>query len=485
VSLKAVIRRLRYGIVGRLFISHVLVAVLTALTFVLVLTVVLLLAVNTQGFIQDEFYQAYAETVVLEWQVGADSQLAASAKEENDFAAPENGYGLIVREGVVVFRSGAAPCAIGERVAVCAPEWQDPAAVQAQGRALTVGGMSWVDVALPLTTGGWALARGPQPSLVAALGQLDDMLFDLLQGVALLLVLVALFAAPASAVLVWLLAHRLLRRFARFAETSRRFAAGDLTARVRDARPDEVGELAQGFDAMADALGQTVYALRELSRANAALATQAERAAVQSERLRLARDLHDDLAQRLFSLATTAAALPDVIAHDSPAGAQRARQLAELAESTLVGLRALLVDLRPNGVLEQGLAASLRALCAEWAARSGITPEVSIALANERFPLAVQRAVYHIAQESLHNIARHAGARSVTVSLVEGRQHLTLSISDDGSGLLPEREPAAHGHFGLIGMRERAEALGGTLVVECETAHGTTVRATLPVSEPV
>src|SRR6185436_15433223 len=108
-------------------------------------------------------------------------------------------------------------------------------------------------------------------------------------------------------------ARPLGRRLSTLTQASRRFAAGEFSVRVRDRNRDEVGELGRQFDDMAGVLEQNVGVLRDMVQRNAELAQQAEQVAIQAERVRLSRDLHDAIAQRLFSLSVSTATLPDLI----------------------------------------------------------------------------------------------------------------------------------------------------------------------------
>jgi len=232
---------------------------------------------------------------------------------------------------------------------------------------------------------------------------------------------------------------------------------------------------------MADSLALNMDNLRDLAKRNAELAQQAEESAIQAERLRLSRDLHDDIAQQLFGLSFSAATLPEVIEHDQQEGVQRARAIAAHAEQTLLSLRALLVELRPSAVLTGGLAEALHALCASWQATHRIPVQCSIVLTGKHLPAAVEDVLYRVAQEALNNVAKHAYASSVAVSVVEGQRQVTLSTTDDGKGFDPSWI-TGNGHFGLISMRERAHVAGGSLAIESDTTCGTTVRLTLPLA---
>jgi NarL family two-component system sensor histidine kinase LiaS len=168
-----------------------------------------------------------------------------------------------------------------------------------------------------------------------------------------------------------------------------------------------------------------------------------EETAIQAERLRLARDLHDDIAQQLFSLSAQAAALSEQFARDPTQAAQQANAVAALADQTLLDLRAILVDLRPTQVIQRGLAEALQDLCQRWQAAHGIPVECAIALAGRYLPNGVVDGIYRVAQENLSNVAKHAQAHAVVVSLVEGQRQITLSMTDDGHGFDPARPDAS------------------------------------------
>jgi NarL family two-component system sensor histidine kinase LiaS len=139
-----------------------------------------------------------------------------------------------------------------------------------------------------------------------------------------------------------------------------------------------------------------------------------------------------------------------------------------------------LVDLRPTQVMQRGLAEALQDLCQRWQAAQGISVECAIALAGRYLPNGVVDGIYRMAQESLSNVAKHAQAHAVFVSLVEGQRQVTLSVTDDRHGFDPARG-ASGSHFGLVSMHERAHALGGMLLIERDTSRGTTLRLTVPL----
>jgi len=285
--------------------------------------------------------------------------------------------------------------------------------------------------------------------------------------------------AGISWALLQVLARSSVQRMNRIIETSQRFAGGDLRVRIRDSRRDEIGVLARQFDDMADTLEHNILVLRELAEHNVELAEQVEQTAIQAERARISRDLHDAIAQRLFSLSAGTAALPGLIRVDQEKGIQQARLIAELAEHTLLDLRSLLAELRPSRVLQLGLTKAIQNLCSEWQNIHQIRAECTI-LVNRKLPAEVEDALYRITQEALNNVVKHAKATLVSVTIVEGKREVTLSVTDNGRGFDPEESAHSAGSFGLLGMRERARAVGGVLAIESDTSEGSTVRAQLP-----
>ncbi|HET8627773.1 MAG TPA: histidine kinase, partial [Thermomicrobiales bacterium] len=184
---------------------------------------------------------------------------------------------------------------------------------------------------------------------------------------------------------------------------------------------------------------------------NARLYARAQEAAALEERQRLARELHDSVTQALFSTTLHARAAQLAIERadlppDGPA-ARGVAQLRELTQGALAEMRALIFELRPGALAEEGLVAALRKQAAALAAREGLA--VAVEAPEGRVPLdpAVEEHLYRIAQEALHNAVKHAGASRAVVRLATGDGALTLEVADDGRGF----DPAAPrpGHLGL------------------------------------
>lgn len=212
---------------------------------------------------------------------------------------------------------------------------------------------------------------------------------------------------------------------------------------------------------------------REIER----LYAQASELATLHERQRIARDLHDSLNQSLFSINSIAEALPRIFAKNPGKAVQYAQQLAALTRGAQAEMRALLLELRQDALEGTDLADLLRQLCGIFAANSVV--ELTLDLAEGVvLPPQTQTVFYRVAQEALNNVARHAQAAQVDVSLLRpDTGGLELIIKDDGRGFDPGAIPADH--FGVRIMHERAAAVGASLVVNTLPGHGTTVRLKL------
>jgi PAS domain S-box-containing protein len=223
----------------------------------------------------------------------------------------------------------------------------------------------------------------------------------------------------------------------------------------------------------------------ELEEANAARTDLLRRLgqAQEGERQRIARDLHDSLGQLVAALALGLRAAEAEAGPDSPAAA-RLKKLGDLTQEVGRETHRLAVELRPTALDDAGLAAALRAYVEAWSDRTGIPAEFSAAGPDgERFPAEVGTTVYRVVQEALTNVLRHAGASRVSVLLERWDGRLTAIVEDDGAGFDPARAigtPRAVGGLGLIGMRERAALVGGSLDIESTPGGGTTVYVRVP-----
>ena len=207
-------------------------------------------------------------------------------------------------------------------------------------------------------------------------------------------------------------------------------------------------------------------------------------AAQEEERLRLARDLHDVTLQSLIALKQRlqlAAPAAEDAAHRAALD-----EMQQLADATMLDLRRTMRALRPIYLDDLGLVPALEMLARE-AAQPGLVVEFKCEGHVERLGPAAELALYRIAQEALNNVQRHAHAMRADLAVSFGDKRAVLMISDNGLGFPPPSSPgafAASGHFGLLGMRERADLIGARLEILPAPGRGTTVRVSLPIPAP-
>ncbi len=234
---------------------------------------------------------------------------------------------------------------------------------------------------------------------------------------------------------------------------------------------------------------------RRLAEREEALERFAERTVEwqEDERRRLAGEIHDGISQRIVSLFFHLSAAADAIPGSPQVAAEEVALAQELATAALDEARSAIAGLRPPILDDLGLAASLESL-----AHSFPQLDVQVSATARRLAEHVETAVFRTAQEALQNAAKHAGAHSVRVRLFPQRDKMVLEVADDGAGFDPAAPAAGRAGagpasgaspwgggptgFGLAGMRERAELLGGRLDVSSAPGRGTTVRLTVPLS---
>jgi len=222
--------------------------------------------------------------------------------------------------------------------------------------------------------------------------------------------------------------------------------------------------------------------IRELEAANHELVVAREREsdlAVLRERERLARDLHDTLGHTLSVMSVQLEAIQRLYRVDPVRGSDHIDELKTLTRESMSELRRSLDGLRAPGLGERQLAEALQALGVAVSQRAGLVVHCRVDPAISSLNPALTETVWRVAQEALTNIEKHARARTVDVRVTREPQAVRVTISDDGAGLPPDAE-GRRGHYGLRGLRERVEGLGGALTLT-RLEPGSKVEACLPV----
>ncbi|MGH3913068.1 MAG: GAF domain-containing sensor histidine kinase [Pseudonocardiaceae bacterium] len=198
----------------------------------------------------------------------------------------------------------------------------------------------------------------------------------------------------------------------------------------------------------------------------------------ENERRRLAGEIHDGISQRIVSLSFHLSAAADTLASDPSGAAEQIARAQDLAGAALEETRHAIAGLRPPVLDDLGLAASLESL-----ARSTQLPHVQVDTDSADLPEHAETAVYRIAQEALQNVMKHACAQHVHLRLSVTAGTVVLEVCDDGTGFDPAAASTrpGPGGYGLPGMQQRAELLGGQLTVESTPGRGTTMRLRVPI----
>jgi signal transduction histidine kinase len=199
---------------------------------------------------------------------------------------------------------------------------------------------------------------------------------------------------------------------------------------------------------------------------------------VLEERARIARELHDSVSQTLYAIMLGATRACNLMGGSDANDVQRILEgVLQLASAGQSELRALMTELRTDGLTSAGLVAALESLVVDVRTRDGLDIRLSPG-EDAALTAKAQQAVLMIVREALHNVVKHSAACHVDIELERDGEQLVLLITDDGRGFATAtRRP---GHFGMQSMKERATAVGGTLAVRSAVGLGTQVRVSVP-----
>ena len=204
--------------------------------------------------------------------------------------------------------------------------------------------------------------------------------------------------------------------------------------------------------------------------------------AQEDERARIARELHDETAQFLTALSLNLATLRNS-AELEPAGVKILDRLQALSLQMSRGVHRMVHDLRPAQLDDLGLVAALQYLGDQEKSQAGLNVSIHVEGQRQRLDPLVETVLFRVAQEALTNVARHANCDSAQIRLCFSPQQVVLSIRDEGTGFhLNGKKPLSRG-WGLAGMRERAESVGGELKLSSNPGRGTLVEVAVPIGE--
>ena len=292
----------------------------------------------------------------------------------------------------------------------------------------------------------------------------------------------AVITLVATAILYWLMHRLVVRRVEAFRRPLAAYAAGNFATRLPagGTAADELDELAVSFNRMADQLARQAQA--ETARA------ELRHRAIVEERERIARELHDGLAQVLGYVHTKATAVRLLLARQQiPAAETQLAQLEEAARGLFVDVREAILGLRLTSRRDERLGGLLQEYAAHFSTLSDlpVTVDVAPSVSQLALPLETEVQLLRIVQEALTNVRKHAHATTAEVVVHNGGPSLEVTIRDNGVGFHPDHDGRGGGrpHFGLSTMRERAEAIGAEFHIQACPGQGTCVSVRLPLAK--
>ena len=280
---------------------------------------------------------------------------------------------------------------------------------------------------------------------------------------------------------------RALDPFPVIAQGLERIQRGDLAFRLPPLAGNEAHAIGAAFNRMAQAVQDKVLAERKAHDAEARLEERREMASltdqrVEEERRLIAHELHDEFGQSVTAIRSLAQAIATQAGGHDPATGDIARLISEEAARLYDAMHGLIPRLAPLSLDTLGLAATLESLVRDWQRRH---PSIALSLRQE-LPMelgpSVTLAIYRVVQEGLINALRHAQASRVDVAVHCDAGHIAATVTDDGIGLAPDW--ARPGHFGLRGMAERVQQLGGTFNLGSKDGRGVSITAEIPLDVP-
>lgn len=290
-----------------------------------------------------------------------------------------------------------------------------------------------------------------------------------------LFVLLLATVGIAFTVSYWLSYH-LTSPLSRLLSVVQSVTQGDLSRRIDAPSGGEVGQISHAFNVMADELERKEAARRALT--EKIITSQEE------ERKRVARELHDDLAQGVTSVLLSLEVIANSLDDKDTRSQKAIERSRSIAETNLAGIRKLITDLRPTVLDDLAMVPAIRSYAEDSLRSVGTKVEFQVDGAPSSLSSIEETAVYRIVQEAISNIVRHAGATRATISLRYESELLRGEVTDDGHGFTvngSRPDTKSGSGLGLMGMRERATLIGGNLSVASQAGGGTRVSFVVPI----
>jgi len=297
-------------------------------------------------------------------------------------------------------------------------------------------------------------------------------------------------------VVAWVTTRHVVKPTEQLTAAAERIARGDLASPIDVIAQDEVGELAESLDKMRLRLGAAYDAAERTNRElESRVAERTARlgqvlrntiSAQEEERRRLARELHDETAQRLAALSIALDRARDGLDGSNPALARILEAKAN-ASALLADTRRLILGLRPTVLDDLGLIPAIRWYCETYLAQEGIEVIIEAGKTPPRLASHTEVALFRIVQEAVNNVARHSGAGHARIEVRFDNAMVRVVVTDDGKGfdVAGVLDPSAtvSESVGLLGMQERVNLLGGRLAISSTPGVGTSIAVEAPVVE--
>ncbi len=300
---------------------------------------------------------------------------------------------------------------------------------------------------------------------------------------ALRLLLIAIFAGVAAiiggAVIGFYNGRKLKRSLQSLSWAAEKLTGGELHYRISVNGEDEIAELAEQFNQMAIRIEAQVGSLQRLVKENAELHQQARQIAVDEERQRLARELHDSISQQLFAIMMTMAGCARIIDKDVEKAKKQFAIIEDIAAQAQAEMRALLLHLRPVQLEGKQITEALDELLAELKSKHPVDYVWEIDEIDD-LPMGFEEHIFRIAQEALSNALRHSHASRIILTLKQRTSTIVLRIMDNGIGFDPEGERSSSS-MGLANIAARTEKMGGVWELISAEGKGATLEIRVPL----